>query len=108
MIMNKKTIIKEIIDNYRFSTHKKKFPNSCPCYTSKKCHDLPDEELICFFCLCPEYDKGTQEGSCRINSKKGKWFYHDKLEKGKIWDCSDCEIPHTEANVRKILERSFK
>ena len=105
--MNKSELIKKIIDEYSFKNQKEKNPNSCPCYNGTRCHDLPDEKLICLLCLCPEYQVELRhdDGTCKIKSSLGKWFYHPAHPNGKIWDCSDCSIPHTKDYVEKYLEK---
>jgi len=111
--MNPKTeeVIKEhierIVKDSSFAEMKKRHPNKCPCYTRGKCHDLPEESLNCFLCCCPEYNNSAEEGGCKINSKEGKWYFDERLPKGKIWDCSDCTYPHKEETVKKYLERIF-
>ncbi len=105
--MNKNKLISKIVSENRFKNRKEKDPNSCPCYNGKKCHEINDYELICLLCVCPEYKKDSNnlEGSCAINSSFGKWFYHKNLPTEKIWDCSDCKLPHTERFVKNYLER---
>ncbi len=110
--MDKSEIINKLIEENRFVKRKKQDPNGCPCYTDKKCHsNLSDYDLICFFCLCPEYENNINKGGkggCNLNDPinlwniKGKWFNSPTL--GTIWDCSDCVVPHTEKYVRYYLE----
>ena len=77
-----------------------------PCYNGARCHNgLDDYHLICLLCICPEYNRTIDEGGCNLNSPNGKWFYNTNLPKGKIWDCSDCKLPHTEKFVRSYLEK---
>jgi len=106
-IMGKKELISKIISENRFKTRKEKDPNSCPCYNGNKCHDMNDYELICLLCVCPEYKRNPNnlEGGCKINSSFGKWFYHEDLPTGRIWDCSDCKLPHAEGFVKNYLEK---
>ena len=95
------------IEDFSFENRRKKFPNECPCYIENKpCHNMSPKELNCFLCFCPEYDTSKEEGGCKINSKDGKWFFSDKLPKGKIWDCSDCIYPHKKEIVRKYMDKS--
>ncbi|MBU2053262.1 MAG: hypothetical protein KJ721_03395 [Nanoarchaeota archaeon] len=99
--------LNKIISEFRFNNRKLKQPKECPCYEQNKpCHNV-DGELNCFLCYCPEYDNSKSEGGCKINSQKGKWYFHDKLPKGKIWDCSDCDNPHREETIRKHLKKLF-
>jgi dUTP pyrophosphatase len=98
--------IQKIIKEFNFLNRKNKYPNECPCYTNKICHNLPEEKLNCFLCYCPEY-KSEIEGGCKINNPNGKWLFNEKLPKGKIWDCSDCDYPHREEIVEKYLKRIF-
>ncbi len=102
--MKKNDLIRKILEKYTFKKRKKENEDSCPCYNGTKCHDLSDEELICLFCLCPEYQYDLEhiEGGCKIDGI-GKWFYHNAHPTGRIWDCSDCSIPHTKEYVNKYL-----
>lgn len=102
----KKYVLPEgaVLEDFSFKCMQKKFPGKCPCYVEGgPCHDMLPEELNCFFCFCPEYDVSCEEGGCKIGSKKGKWFFSDKLPRGKIWDCSDCVYPHRV----EVVERYF-
>ncbi|MFC1756602.1 cysteine-rich small domain-containing protein [Patescibacteria group bacterium] len=95
---------KDDLKEYRYENRIKKDPKACPCYkTNAPCHKI--ENLNCFLCYCPEYDTSKKEGGCKRNSPDGKWFYHEKLPKGKIWDCSDCTYPHEEKNIEKYLKK---
>jgi len=98
--MDRDELIQEIIDENRFETR----GQNCP---GTKCHKHLDEhELICLLCVCPEYDRSKDEGGCKINNHLAGWFYH---KKGKIWDCTNCGLPHAEVYVRKYLnELSFQ
>ena len=98
--------IEKILQEWDFEKRKKENPKECFCYTEGKCHNIPD--LNCFFCYCPEYDLSKQEGGCRINDRRGNWFYHNNLPKGKIWDCSGCDFPHKKENIKKYLLEIFK
>ena len=96
--------VKEIIDDWNFEKRKKINPNGCVCYEKdKKCHEI--EELNCFFCYCPNYDRSIKEGRCKINNLKGKYINNHE---GKIWDCSDCTSPHEKENAIKLLEGLFR
>ncbi len=97
--------IQRIINEFDFENQKKKFPDKCPCYKEGKCHNI--KELNCFLCYCPEYDNSVKEGGCKINSSKGKWVFNEKLAKGKIWDCSDCDYPHKKEVIEKYLRKLF-
>ena len=100
--------IPKIIKQTSFEVRSKKYPNKCPYYsTNKSCH--PEiKDLSCFLCSCPNYDSKKLEGSCKINSKNGKFTYHSNLPKGKVWDCSDCTINHSEKEVKRYLEKIIK
>ena len=104
--MNKPNLIKKIIDENRLTNRKAEDPNACPCYNGTRCHNhTRDSKMICLLCICPEYDRSIDEGGCKIDNPKGKWFYHNDLPAGKIWDCSDCELPHSEKYVQDYLEK---
>lgn len=99
--------INKIISEFKFNNKRLKNSGECPCYKENKpCHNIKRDELNCFLCYCPEYNN-SEEGGCEINSMKGKWCYNNKLPKGKIWDCSDCDHPHKEEIVRKHLKKLF-
>ena len=101
--------IEIILEDSSFKRMKVNHPDKCPYFTADKpCHsNIPEEEFSCFFCLCPRYNNSKPEGGCVIGSRKGKWFYHSKLQKGKIWDCSCCDYPHRKETVRNYLRRLF-
>lgn len=100
--------IQKIIKEFNFKNRKAKYPDACPCYKDKPCHNIPEEKLNCFLCYCPEYISNLEEGGCKINSQKGKWFFDKRLPKGKIWDCSNCDYPHKEEIVEKYLKKLFQ
>ncbi len=100
--------IDKIIKEFGFYNRKLKNSEECICYKEgKPCHNISEDELNCFLCYCPEYRIDIEEGGCKINSPGGKWLINEKLPVGKIWDCSDCEIPHREEIVRKKLGEVF-
>ncbi len=107
--MNKDKLITKIIEENRLANRREKDPDSCPCYNGKRCHNaLSDSEMICLLCICPEYDRSITEGGegrCKINSPYGKMFEDKGLLTGRIWDCTDCDAPHTEEYVRDYLEK---
>ena len=101
-IINKR--VEDLIEEHSFDKLKDKNPGVCPCYEqNRKCHDV--EELNCFFCYCPKYDRSTPEGKCKINSPEGKYV---ETAEGKKLDCSDCTLPHIKENAIKLLENLFK
>jgi len=98
-----------IIKEFNFKNRKSKYPNECPCYLQNKpCHNLSEEEHNCFLCYCPEYDLTKEEGGCKINNPNGKWLFNEKLSKGKIWDCSNCNYPHKQEVAKMYLMKLFK
>jgi len=100
--------IKSKLEIFSFKNMSEKFPDFCPCYSYKKqCHKMEAEKLNCFFCFCPEYDNSKEEGGCKRNSDKGKWFFNEKLPYGKVWDCSDCTWPHEKENAEEIIKAIF-
>ena len=104
--MRKQKLINYLIEENRLINRKKQNPDSCPCYDGTRCHNgLDDYHLVCLLCICPEYNRAIDEGGCNLNSQDGKWFYDPNLPRGKIWDCSDCKLPHTEEFVRSYLEK---
>ena len=98
--------IEAIVNEFNFLKRQKVDPLSCSCYSSLPCHtSLPIEQLNCLFCLCPHYIHLGSETGCKINSPKGKWFYHESYATGRVWDCSDCDYPHKTENVKKELRK---
>ena len=104
--MNLENHISQIISEYRFKIRSVSYPEACICYKQGiPCHKM--DNLNCFLCYCPFYNRKIQEGGCLRNSPDGKWHYSDKLPKGEIWDCSNCEYPHCEDVARQYLEKIF-
>jgi Zn-finger protein len=109
----KKTgLIKKIINENRLTSRIKQDSNSCPCYHGTRCHNhLSDYNMICLLCVCPEYKKDNLEGGCNLDESKnfkdskGKWFYNQNLPMGKIWDCTECYLPHTGKFVKNYLNQ---
>lgn len=100
--------IDAIVNEFSFLNRQKKDVSACPCYSlsSKPCHlTIPLEELNCLFCLCPNYIHPGQETGCKINSPRGKWSPNSDYPSGFVWDCSDCDYPHKNENVRKELRK---
>lgn len=95
----------EIAEFFTYKNLKEKYPDFCPLFkTGEKCHDLPEDELNCFFCACPYYDtlyeKDGEYGRCEINSKYG---YRNKYG---YWDCSNCLLPHRKKFVIHYLKKN--
>jgi len=104
--MNLENHINQIIKEYNYETRSTNHPAECMCYKQKiPCHDM--DNLNCFLCYCPNYDTDNQEGGCLIDNPNGKWTYSKKLPSKKIWDCSNCEYPHLENNVKTHLNKIF-
>lgn len=101
--------IDRIIRATTFENFRKIVPEGCPCNRpgSQLCHKLPEDQLNCLFCYCPEYRHELEEGGCRIGSEKGKWFFNEALPGGKVWDCSDCDHPQRPEVVRDYLRKVF-
>lgn len=91
--MKKRT--KAILEEFNFERMKVQ-KEKCICYQQdKKCHDI--KSLNCYFCYCPYYgDK------CKIDSPFIK-YVTTSLGK-KILDCSDCNFPHIEKNIIRMIE----
>lgn len=101
--------IPSIIDYMSFEKRSKRNPSLCPQYQGENpepCHDV--EDLNCLLCACPNYESWRLEGGCKINSKKGKFHYHENLPIGKIWDCSDCKINHTLKEIENYLLKDLE
>jgi Zn-finger protein len=97
--------IEDILGDHDFKKRKKSNPESCICYQQdKKCHNI--EELNCFFCYCPEYNRSVEGGSCKRESPNAK--YINNKDGGKILDCSGCDFPHKKENAIKLLDNLFR
>ena len=121
--------IPQIIEATSFRRRSVREPEECPCYENgKPCH--PEvKDLNCFLCACPDYlqipqglsgqDLESQrildslnqnqklQGGCEINCELGKWYKNHNLQKGKIWDCSDCAVPHFPSYVQDYLKKNM-
>jgi len=94
----------EIAEYFTYSNLSKEHPGFCPLFESQeRCHDMPFEELVCYFCACPYYDyeyydeEKKEYGRCKINSiygRRNEWGY---------WDCSQCLLPHRKRFVINYL-----
>ncbi len=97
----------EIADFFTYSNLSKLEPDYCPLFSKgQKCHDMPAEELVCYFCGCPYYDyeyyneERQEYGRCKINSIYGK-----RNEYG-YWDCTKCLLPHRKSFVIKFIKKN--
>ena len=90
--------IDRIIEEFTFENMQRKNPAKCVCYYNTPCHDLPKNELNCFFCYCPHYDNASKVGKCGVGN--------GKITKD-IRDCSDCIYPHRKEFVKERLGRIF-
>ena len=100
--------IPRIIEETSFRVRSKKHPNECPYYLKtppSPCHNIKD--LNCFLCACPEYISERLSGGCRLNSRLGKFTYHQNLPEGKVWDCSECKNNHSPASIKRYLTKLF-
>ena len=99
--------IPRIIEETSFRVRREKHPDECPYYKGEKsCH--PEvKDLNCFLCACPNYLSEETEGGCKIKSKRGRFYHHPNLEKGKVWDCSDCPVFHSPKEIEKYLKENI-
>lgn len=103
-----------IIEETSFRVRSQKYPGKCPYYNDdpinkrKKgpCH-IEVIDLNCFLCACPEYKNDRQEGGCNLQCILGKWYENPNLPLKKIWDCSNCGVPHFPNFVKDYLERNM-
>jgi len=100
--------IKTLLDSFDFENRRETNPNECPCYIENKpCHDIPRKRLNCFLCYCSEYDLSKEEGGCNLGNPQGKGKWFERADCSKIWDCSDCDIPHNKSVAEKYLKKVF-
>lgn len=99
--------IPKIIKETSFENRSKKYKNKCPYYKLEySCHQ-EIKNLNCMLCACPEYNSDSDVGGCNINSGNGRWTYHEKLPKGKVWDCSYCNKFHSPKEVEEFLKQKL-
>jgi Zn-finger protein len=80
-----------ILANEAMKEKKTKGPDlKCPYFP---CHKTLED---CTFCYCPFYP-------CNNPIFGGKLITSKKTGE-KVWDCSDCELPHKKKNAEKILK----
>ncbi|MBU0957557.1 MAG: cysteine-rich small domain-containing protein [Nanoarchaeota archaeon] len=99
--------IDKVVDKFRYGKLKVSDPEWCPCFKNDKCHAIGLADMNCFLCYCPHYENDKEEGGCKINNEKGGWHLSDKLTTGRIWDCSGCDWPHKEENIKKVLRKVY-
>jgi len=50
----KKEKFSEVLEYFLYSNMKEKEPEFCPLYkTGELCHNMDENELVCFYCGCP-------------------------------------------------------
>jgi Zn-finger protein len=101
--------IPKIIEAMSFYRRSRRNPEKCPYYQENPphpCHEL--DNLNCLLCACPNYNSKELEGGCMINSKKGKWTYHQNLPSGRVLDCSDCNVNHSKKEVENYLKKNME
>lgn len=70
-------------------------------FQNKDCEFYPchkANELNCLFCFCPLYDLDCGGNFEMIAGKDGK----------EVKDCSNCNLPHTEAGYEYVINRLKK
>ena len=99
--------IPQIVDFMSFRKRSKR-EGDCPYYLRKAgCH--PEiKDLNCFLCACPQYLSEKQEGGCRVESKRGKFYEHPCLPEGRVWDCSECRAYHHPKSVESYLTKNIE
>jgi Zn-finger protein len=101
--------IPRIVEAMSFNKRSRRNSEKCPYYKEEplhSCHNM--NNLNCLLCACPNYNSKELEGGCVINSKKGKWTYHENLPAGRVWDCSDCKINHSKEEVEYYLKKNIE
>ena len=66
------------------------------CKINKQCKYYPCHTKVqdCRYCVCPFYP-------CRIEGL-GEWIEIES--RGKIWDCTNCNLPHRKEFIEMIEE----
>jgi Zn-finger protein len=100
--------ISEIIEHMSFKNRSKTYSERCSLYTGGiSCHPKI-KDLNCLICACPNYFSEDNEGGCRADSNKGKWYeYEEHGERKRVWDCSDCHSYHSPMETRLFLEKNM-
>ena len=114
--------IEKITEKFSFKTMCSDAPEFCPMTAKNKlCHDLTDETLNCYGCICPDYDleigfdekqKLYKIGFCRINSKFGMYKLTQTQgqipKKYLILSCINCKTPHNNVFIKKQIINDLK
>lgn len=100
--------IPRIIEHMSFKTRSKRNPDRCTLYLKGiSCH--PEiKELNCLLCACPHYDTSKEEGGCKVNNSRGKFYTSQKNPAIKVWDCSNCIAYHSPESVELFLEKNIE
>ena len=108
---NLETEVNRVVEAFRFSNRRKNHSDECPDLYSKNkpCHNMSPEEMYCFFCPCPEFDFGNEEGYCKLREGKGKLIDSPNFKNHRVLDCINCTYPHkkeyVERHIREILKK---
>lgn len=98
--------VEKIADNFKFEKRRLFYSEECePFYKSNKfCHNGSGEKY-CLLCSCLNYNSNLKEGECKAGNPLERGYYYDrsKLGLGEIWDCSDCNYPHTRKETINTL-----
>lgn len=85
----------ETIEFFKYDNLKLKVPDFCVLFKDNLlCHNLPENELICYFCACPFYDYELWDedkkifGACKNPEGTGIRNEHG------YFDCTNCTLPH--------------
>ena len=99
--------IEKLADNFKFDKRRISHPEECePFYKlGKFCHDGDNIDVYCLLCSCPNYDNSVNERGCLTGNPCGKGYYYNRINIGmeEIWDCSDCNYPHTRKETINAL-----
>lgn len=99
----------EIIEFFKYDNLKKMVPDFCVLFKNNLlCHNLPEKELICYFCACPFYDDELWDedrkifGDCKNPEGKGVRNIHG------YYDCTSCTLPHQKKTAINLLKKGVE
>ncbi|MEO0198792.1 MAG: hypothetical protein ABIL92_01235 [candidate division WOR-3 bacterium] len=99
----------KIVEFFKYANLKKMVPDFCILFKDNiLCHNLPENELVCYFCACPFYDYELWDenrkifGACKNPEGSGVRNNYG------YFDCTSCVLPHQEKTALKMLKEGVE
>lgn len=110
--------IEGIAENFNFENRKLVHPEECEVFykSGKFCHNGTSKEKYCLLCSCNYYDTNSEIGGCKIGNpqREGRPYNRTPFDNygnprsEEIWDCGNCNYPHTKNATIRILNKIKK